>query len=115
MSISSRIRGLCKQKGISINKLEKESGVGRGSVSRCDTHSPSVEKISAIADYFGVTTDYILTGEQKEKPPEDGELSEKNSRLIEWFRSLPQEKQKAILISLDAPKELIDDLGHLQG
>lgn len=33
-------------------------------------------------------------------------LSDKDIRLIEWFRSLPEEKQKAILISQDAPEGL---------
>lgn len=68
MSVSGRIRGLCEQKGISINRLEKESGVGRGAIMRWDAHSPSAEKVSAVADYFGVTTEYLLTGEQKQPP-----------------------------------------------
>ena len=33
-------------------------------------------------------------------------ISEKDLRLLEWFRSLPQEKQRAILISQDAPEDL---------
>ena len=36
----------------------------------------------------------------------DGKLSEKDIKLIEWFRSLPQEKQKAILTAQDAPEGL---------
>lgn len=110
MSISGRIRGLCEQKGITINRLEKESGVGRGSVARWDAHSPSAEKVSAVANYFGVTINYILTGEdQKEKLPAQGrELSEKDIRLIKWFRSLPPEKQRAILIAQDGPTDTAD-------
>ena len=34
-------------------------------------------------------------------------ISEKDARLIAWFRSLPQEKQKAILTAQDAPKDLL--------
>lgn len=72
--------------------------------------TPRKEVLQRIAEYFQVSVVYFLTGEeQKEKPPaQGGELSEKDVRLIEWFRSLPPEKQKAILISQDAPKELID-------
>lgn len=34
------------------------------------------------------------------------ELSARDARLIAWFRSLSPEKQKAILISQDAPKDV---------
>ena len=30
---------------------------------------PSGENIQALANYFGVTTDYLLTGEESEKAP----------------------------------------------
>ncbi len=62
MTIFERIKGLCEQKGITINQFEKESGVGRGSVSRWEAHSPSAEKVLLVANYFGVSTDYLLTG-----------------------------------------------------
>ena len=31
-------------------------------------YKPSRKKLQAIAEYFGVTVDYLLTGEQKENP-----------------------------------------------
>ena len=34
-------------------------------------------------------------------------ISEKDKRFLEWFHSLSQEKQKAILISQDAPEDLL--------
>ena len=41
-------------------------------------------------------------GEEQEEA-----VSAKDKRLLEWFRSLPAEKQKAILISQDAPKDIL--------
>lgn len=35
------------------------------------------------------------------------ELTEVDLRLLKWFRSLPPEKQRAILIAQDAPEDLI--------
>ena len=35
------------------------------------------------------------------------ELSDRDARLLAWFRSLSPEKQKAILISQDAPKDIL--------
>lgn len=34
-------------------------------------------------------------------------VSEKDKRLIDWFRSLPEEKQKAILIAQDGPEDAV--------
>ena len=65
--------------------------------------------METITDYLRVPVSYLLEGkEQKEKPaPDLGGLSGKDKRLIEWFRSLPLEKQKAILISQDGPTDAV--------
>lgn len=104
-----RIKALCKEKGITVAELERRCSIGNGIIARWKTSKPSYERLSVVAKELDTTVKYLLTGEeQKESPPQGGELSEKDVRLIEWFRSLPPEKQKAILISQDAPKELID-------
>ena len=46
---------------MTINKLEKELGVGYSSIQKWkNTHSPSAEKISKVANYFNVSLDYLL-------------------------------------------------------
>lgn len=57
-----KIKELCKEKGISVLTLEKETGIAHG-IHRWDTSKPSVDKVKAVADYFGVSVDYILKGE----------------------------------------------------
>ena len=52
---------LCKGKGISISKLEKETGLGNGTVGRWEKSSPSVENVKKVADYFNVSVDYIIS------------------------------------------------------
>lgn len=101
-----RIKALCKQKKITIQKLEKELGFGNGTIRRWDTTKPASEKVSAVASFFGVTVEYIQDGEQKQPSVPEG-LSEKNQRLIAWFRSLPEEKQKAILILQGGPEDAL--------
>jgi len=118
MSISERIEVLREQRGISLTHLNNAIGAYRGKLTevRKGKTSLSDSEVAILARELSTSTDYLLgntddpspTG-QKEKPPaQGGELSEKDARLIEWFRSLPPEKQKVILISQDAPKELID-------
>ena len=52
---------LCKGKGISISKLEKETGLGNGTVGRWEKSSPSVENVKKVADYFQVSVDYLIS------------------------------------------------------
>lgn len=56
-----RIKELCNRKGISISKLESDLGFGNSSIKKWNTGtSPSVDKISKIAEYFNVSIDYLL-------------------------------------------------------
>ena len=56
-----KIRELCQQRGIAITALEKELGFGRGSIGKLQKGSnTNSERIAKIANYFGVTTDYLM-------------------------------------------------------
>lgn len=113
-----RIKPLFDQSGESDADLERKIGIPAKKINQWNArYTKSYQKyIPQIASYFHVSTDYLLgntddprPARQKEEPPAEGEeLSEKDIRLIQWFRSLPPEKQKAILISQDAPKDLAE-------
>lgn len=59
--ILANITKLCKEKGISIAKLERETGISNGTIGRWGTSSPNVENARKVADFFGVTVDELLT------------------------------------------------------
>jgi len=66
---------LCKERGISVNKAVLESGAGKSLIDRMKIgNEPSAKKLKLIADYFGVSTDYLLTG--KECIKEDTNMEE---------------------------------------
>lgn len=59
---ADRLKNLRIEKGISIETLSKEVGIGIASLSRfenakADTYAYQLIK---LAEYFGVTTDYLL-------------------------------------------------------
>lgn len=58
--IYKNIAILCQTNGISIAKLERELGFGNATIRGWETSSPTVEKLKAVADYFGVTMDDLL-------------------------------------------------------
>lgn len=91
MNITERISQMCESKGISINKLEQETGIGRGNVARWTDHSPSLDKIQRVAEYFGITVSDLL-GEEKKLTPED--------ELAYYLDELKNDPNQRILFNL---------------
>lgn len=63
------IKKLCKDNGVTVTGLEKELGISRGSLCKVNTNKPSMEKVQKIADYFNVSVEYLMGGEEKEDSP----------------------------------------------
>ncbi|AAL97093.1 TPA: helix-turn-helix transcriptional regulator [Streptococcus pyogenes] len=55
-----KIKELADRQGISINKLEENLGYSRNTIYNLKTKKPNAERIAEIADYFNVSTDYLL-------------------------------------------------------
>lgn len=62
--MKERIKALCKEHGISMNKLEETLGFGKGYISKLGSSTPNTDKIKKIADFFNVSVDYLMTGEE---------------------------------------------------
>lgn len=62
---------LLQKYGVTSYKVAKEAGVTQTALSNWKTgrSTPTVKTLQKIADYFGVTVDYLMTGKD-EKPPE---------------------------------------------
>ena len=69
--ILENIKRLCKERKTNIACLEKEVGVGAGTIYKWGKVSPSVDKLKAVADYFGVTVDSLLTGKELDEREEE--------------------------------------------
>lgn len=59
--IVAKLKALCKKRGVTFCSVEKAVGIGNGSMARWDRNAPSVWKLKKVADYFGVTVDYLIT------------------------------------------------------
>ena len=78
----NRIVALCKERGIKPGRVCTDTGLSRGMMSDLKmgrTKELSAKNTKIIADYFGVTTDYLLTGEDTKKEPG---LTEKDRRDV---------------------------------
>lgn len=59
--IYKNIVRLCKERNISVSKLEKEIGLGNATIRTWRTSSPSVDRLKLVADYFNVTMDELIS------------------------------------------------------
>lgn len=66
MTLNERIVELCEKNNISQSKLEKDLGIAKGSVTKWKTQEPRHSTIEKVADYFGVSVDYLMTGKKKD-------------------------------------------------
>ena len=77
---------ICEARGISLNGAAKEIGLPSSSVTHWkDGAVPRMKTIQKIADYFGVTTDYLMGyTDIKEKPPaEAGDIRKQPEEMID--------------------------------
>ena len=67
--MKDRIKALRKKKGITQTQLGEVLGVGQKSISMIEKGmcNPTMQQLVALSNYFEVSTDYILKGEEKIK------------------------------------------------
>lgn len=91
MDLKERIKSLCKDNGISMNKLEDVLGFGKGYISKLNSSTPNTAKIKKIADYFGVSITYLLDGEDKTSQEltdrDEKDISKDLDRIMKKIRS----------------------------
>ncbi|MGT2783575.1 helix-turn-helix domain-containing protein [uncultured Streptococcus sp.] len=59
-STFDRIKELANNRGISISKLEEKLELSKNAIYAIKRNQPSAERLQLIADYFNVSTDYLL-------------------------------------------------------
>lgn len=75
--------GLLQKYGVSTYKVSKETGIAQSVFSswKNGISTPKNDKMKKIADYFGVTVDYLMTG-NKEAEKKETKLTPKDERDI---------------------------------
>lgn len=67
--LTNNIIELCEKKDISVNHMLQECGLSKSVIDNLKRgYEPQLAKIVIIADYFGVTVDYLVNN----FPSEDG-------------------------------------------
>ena len=79
MGLYEQIKEAANAKGYSINRLEKELGFPRSSISKYNKNIPSMEKIQKIADFLNLSISDIIKEENDKKT---STLTQKDERDI---------------------------------
>ncbi len=101
-TLYERITTLCKERGVSGSRMCLELGLSKSTLSDMKhgrTKGVSTATAQKIASYFGVSVGYLLGEEEKEEKPtvEDDELSDNVKQLIEFAKSVPDDKVELVL------------------
>lgn len=99
-----RYAALCKERGETPNSVAKIIGASSGSVTAWKNGTaPRNATLAKIADYFGVSTDYLLGKEKMPLVNEDKELTE----YLQILKTRP-ECRMLFQLSKDATKEDVE-------
>ena len=95
----NRIELLCKNKGVNITQMCKESGAARGSITdlkKARITRLNTDTLSKIASYFGISIDYLHGNEDIKKEPVPISENELDLRLIEMLTSLTPDEMRQV-------------------
>lgn len=60
---------LCRERGVTAYRVSEATGIKTSSLSgwKAGKFTPKQEKLKKIADYFGVSIEYLMTGEEPDQ------------------------------------------------
>lgn len=106
MDSVQRILALMEEKNITAAALSREISLTNGLITQWKQgkQRPSVDAIVKLAQYFEVSTDYLLLGKEENTVSQIGsnaDLSTDEADLLSYFRVLSRRNQRAILVQME--------------
>lgn len=89
-TVYSRVKLLCKEKGVSIAQMERDIGFQRGNAYKWKDINPSMPSLAKLSAYFDKPISYILKGidnEERDEAPVD--LKTELNRLLILLKDNP--------------------------
>lgn len=101
MTITERLKMKCKEKGTSFNALEKELGLGNGTIRRWDEKVPGVDKAQLVANRLEISLEWLVTGKN------GSDLTPEEQQLIDLYRQADDRGKRSIFrTAQDEAREL---------
>ena len=108
-TIGKRICALRKERGMKQEELAQRLDVSGQAVSKWenDQTCPDISLLPRLAEVFGVTTDYLLTGEQEETPPVRIVPEEERKDMKDLMLRVLVESKDGDKVRVNLPMQLI--------
>lgn len=98
MTLGERIRSLREKMGLTQKELASKLNVPNQNISNYERgfRQPDYDTLQLIADFFEVTTDYLLGRNNKSTANEEEEFQKfiNDPELKRWFKELPQSDEE---------------------
>ncbi len=88
MLLTERIKSLAEPQNMTFASIEREIGIGRGTIRKWDTNCPAADRLLKVANLLNTTTDFLLTGDNH-----NSLLSFDDKEWLSLIHQLPLEAQ----------------------
>ncbi|MDS3270665.1 helix-turn-helix transcriptional regulator [Streptococcus pneumoniae] len=78
-----KIKELAKKRGKALGQVEEDLGYGRNTLYKIKNSTPNAERIAEIANYFNVSTDYLLGRTDNPAIAGSDEFAQVNEQIID--------------------------------
>lgn len=103
MTTLDRIKELAKKRDKSLKEISSELGFSKNYLYTLKDQTPSTDKITKLADYFHVSTDYLLGRDDPDQRPVD--VADKKSLLTYQGIPLSDEDRELIIRLMRGSRE----------
>ena len=95
--IYRKVQQLCAEHKTTIGHLERKCGLANSTIRRWESSSPTVTSLAKVADYFGVSTDFLIGRGAYA-------LSEAAQQYAKQFDELPEDKKQLAIAYMGVVK-----------
>lgn len=114
-ALIDRIETVIKARGTNFKRVERECGLGNGTIKRWGEQSPRLDKLILVSEHLQVSLDYLVFGRSCSETSTDGDrldletakykqglvcdgspLDNIEADLVAMFRLLPEEEREDV-------------------
>ena len=96
-----RYAALCDEKNMPVNGAAKEIGLPSSSATNWKQgRTPRLDKVEKVAEYFGVSTDYLLGYTDEKEKPAAQKGDELSPEFASLFSCLTPEQKELVLATM---------------
>lgn len=114
-ALIERIETVIKARGTNFKRVERECGLGNGTIKRWGEQSPRLDKLILVSEHLQVSLDYLVFGRSCSETSTDGDhldleaakyeqglvcdgspLDNIEADLVAMFRLLPEEEREDV-------------------